>query len=341
MQVRWNRFDALLNEKKSVAQGYFFYGDEACIQMELRDALIPWLESKGFERDVVHWVEQGNMSWEKFNADLEGMSLFSRQTQLDIRVATEKWPAEGTKWVSALSERWHSDTVIILSMPKLDRSTLNTKWFQSLEKQDVVMVATPALDRSGFKEWLQLRAQAYSLRFKAEALDIFLHAMEGNLFAARQVLERLKLSGCEGDITIAHLESYMDQAARYELQQLSEAWLVGDQARCLEVLSMLRVDADAIPLIVWQLGEDIHAWWALSQRKSPTMLWGARKTAMEKRVQYARLGREQFSHCIAALTELDRSFKGVSTQGMDVWDQLEALVLSWALGPQRNKKALI
>lgn len=339
MQLRWNRFESHLAQSQaqaaSVAQCYVLYGDEACVQMELRDAVLRKLAEAGFERSAPLMVESGHANWDVFDEPLNAMSLFSSQTLLDIRVTTEKLSAEGAKWLAALPSRWHEDVAIVLSLPKLDKAGLSSAWFKGLDQANAVMVATPALDRVGFKEWLEQRAQSQGLQFEATALSALMQALEGNLFAARQVFERLKLAGYQGKISVDILDAHMEQAARYEVQQLSEAWISGQASRCVDILSTLREEADTLPLLLWQLGEDVHAWWALSQRKTPSMLWGARKAALEQRVQRQRLQPRQFARCIETLVGLDRAAKGLELNRGNVWDQLEATILRWAMATAR------
>ncbi len=335
MQLRWNRFEAALEKVSIFAPCYVFYGDEACIQMELRDALLKRLVNADFERGVPFTIESGHADWGGLNEPLSAMSLFSSKTLLDVRVSTEKLSAEGAKWLATLPACWHEDIVVILSLPKLDKAALNSAWFKALDQAGGMMVATPALDRAGFKEWLEYRAAQQEMEFEPAALTVLQHTQEGNLFGARQVFERLKIIGHKGKITVEILEQHTENAARYEVQQLSEAWLTGKVGRCIDILTMLRREPEVLPLVLWQLGEDIHAWWAMSQRKAPVMLWGARKLAMEQRVQQQKLQPRQFARCIETLVNLDHVVKGLRPDEPNAWDQLEATIVRWAKSTTR------
>jgi len=335
MQLRWNRFEALLEKGSIFAPCYVFYGDEACIQMELRDVLLKRLVKAGFEKDSPFAIDSGHTDWSVLNEPLSAMSLFSSKTVLDVRVNTEKLSAEGAKWLANLPACWHEDIVVVLTLPKLDKVALNSAWFKGLDQGGGVMVITPALDRSGFKEWLEYRAAQQGLEFEPTALVVLLHTQEGNLFGARQVFERLKLIGHQGKITVELLEQHTENAARYEVQQLSEAWLTGKAERCIDILAMLRREPEVFTLVLWQLGEDIHAWWAMSQRKAPVMLWGGRKVAMEQRVHQQKLQPKQFARCVETLVNLDHAVKGLRPDEPNVWDQLETTIVRWAKSAMR------
>jgi DNA polymerase-3 subunit delta len=302
--------------------------------MELRDTLIHILKEKDIERETPYIIDMGNSSWEKINDAYESLSLFSSHTLVDIRVTTEKLPAEGSKWLDALPKRWHPDVTTIISLPKLDKTALNSTWLKNLEQAGAWITATPALEGASFKEWVELRAAHYKLSFSGEILSQFLILMEGNLFAARQCFERLWLSGHEGNINETQLARYTDHSARYEVQQLSEAWLLKNTARSLEILSMLRAEDEMIILLIlWQLGEDLHAWMALSHNRTPPMMWGIRKTALEKRARNERLDANNFAKKIEQLIELEKMTKGLINHKGDIWNHIERMIIQWANHP--------
>jgi DNA polymerase-3 subunit delta len=47
--------------------------------------------------------------------------------------------------------------------------------------------------------------------------------------------------------------------ARFDVFQLSEAWLAGDAARAMKIIAALEAEGEALPHLLWQLGEDIRA----------------------------------------------------------------------------------
>jgi DNA polymerase III subunit delta len=93
---------------------------------------------------------------------------------------------------------------------------------------------------------------------------------------------------------LAHddVERAVANVARYDLQELSEAWLRGDSARALRVVQGLRSEGEPITLVAWQLGEDLHALAAvheaigrgqpLSSAMRTVRVWGKRQPALER-----------------------------------------------------------
>src|SRR5438105_993834 len=83
------------------------------------------------------------------------------------------------------------------------------------------------------------------------------------LLAARQEVEKLGLLLPEGELDHDAVERAIADVARFDVFQLSEAWLAGDPPRALRILAALEAEGEGVPLIVWQLGEDLHALFAV------------------------------------------------------------------------------
>ena len=63
----------------------------------------------------------------------------------------------------------------------------------------------------------------------------------------------------EGELEQAAVENAVADVARFDVFQLSEAWLSGDAARACRILAALENEGEGVPLLLWQLGEDLHA----------------------------------------------------------------------------------
>jgi DNA polymerase-3 subunit delta len=122
--------------------------------------------------------------------------------------------------------------------------------------------------------------------------------------------------------------------ARYDVFQLSEAWLSGDPARALRILVALEAAGEPVTLAVWQLGEDLHAIGGVQQAvQSGTPLgvavrnarvWGRRQGALERAVR--RLGTPALTPLLASLARLDALAKGLGNGSP--WEALQRVALA-------------
>jgi len=121
--------------------------------------------------------------------------------------------------------------------------------------------------------------------------------------------------------------------ARYDVFQLSEAWLAPDAGRALRIIAALEAEGEGIPLLLWQLGEDIHALAAVQEAIAAgtpvanamrnARVWGKRQAAMERaarRVRPATLG-----PLLSALARLDALAKGIGRG--NPWDELRSVAM--------------
>jgi DNA polymerase-3 subunit delta len=126
-------------------------------------------------------------------------------------------------------------------------------------------------------------------------------ATEGNLLAAQQEIEKLRLRYGEGArLGRNEVSEIFADSARYQVLQLTEATGAGEAARALRILEGLRAEGDE-PLRV--------LWWLLRALR-------ARLPALQERAS-ARL--------VARAARVDRVAKG-QAHG-NAWDELALLVV--------------
>jgi DNA polymerase-3 subunit delta len=127
--------------------------------------------------------------------------------------------------------------------------------------------------------------------------------------------------------------------ARFDVFQLSEAWLAGDAARAMKIIAALEAEGEGLPHLLWQLGEDIRALASvLEATTSGTPLsiavrnvrvWGKRQGALERAAQ--RVPARSIAPMLRSLANLDAVSKGIGDG--NAWDDLRSLALVLAGKP--------
>src|SRR3546814_16338098 len=82
--------------------------------------------------------------------------------------------------------------------------------------------------------------------------------VEGNLLAAHQEIQKLALLYPEGQLAAEDVERAVLNVARYDVFGLRDAMLAGDIARTIRMIDGLRAEGDALPLVLWAVGEEIR-----------------------------------------------------------------------------------
>ncbi|MCC7216563.1 MAG: DNA polymerase III subunit delta, partial [Burkholderiales bacterium] len=276
--------------------------------------------------------------WDAFLAANANASLFGDRKFVDLRIPSGKPGVEGGKALEAYAAQPNPDNVTLVTLPRLDRATQASAWFAALATAGVTVAVYP-VERDALPGWIADRLARQRQRASRETLAFLADNCEGNLLAARQEIEKLALLLPEGELAHATVEAAVADVARYDVFELSEAWLAGDAARAVRVLRALAAEGEAATLAVWQLSEDIHALAAVTtmmRNGTPAAaavrtarVWGRRQSAMARAVQ--RVPPSLIAPLLVATASLDALAKGIGRG--NVWDELESAALTLAGKP--------
>ena len=311
---------------------YVVHGDEPLLALEAADAVRAAARAAGaIDREVL--VVEPGFKWDAFLGANANASLFGDRKCLDLRIPSGKPGTEGAKALVAYAANPNPDNVTLVTLPRLDRTAQTSEWFEALSEAGVTVAVYP-VERDALPGWISARLARQKQRASRETLTFLAEACEGNLLAARQEIEKLALLLPEGELDHAAVEQAVADVARFDIFELSEAWLAGDASRAVRILRALQAEGDAPTLPIWQLSEDVHAIamvTAMIRSGTPASaavrnarVWGKRQAALERAVN--RIAGSTVASLLVALARLDALAKGI---GMgNAWDELETLALT-------------
>lgn len=337
MQVRPDDLAAHLARK--LAPLYVVHGDEPLAALESGDAIRAAARAAGCDEREVLVVEPG-FRWDAFIGANANMGLFGSRKLVDLRVPSGKPGTEGGKALEAYAANPNPDNVTLVTLPRLDRAAQSSAWFMALAEAAVTVAVQP-LEREALPRWIAARLARQNQKAGREILQYLAEQCEGNLLAARQEIEKLALLLPEGELSQEAVEAATADVARYDVFQLSEAWLAGDAARALRILAVLRAEGEPVTLAVWQLAEDLNALARIAAETRTGMsvqtalrnarVWGRRQNAMERAAR--RVGGAELAVMSGGAARLDALSKGIGRG--DAWDDLAALALALCGKPAR------
>jgi DNA polymerase III subunit delta len=335
MRVRLEQLGAHL--ANGIAPLYVVFGDEALLAIEAGDAIRAAARAAGCEEREVLVVEPG-FKWDAFSAASRNLGLFGTRKLVDLRIPGGKPGIEGARVLEDCAAHPAAETTILITLPRVDRATSSSTWFSALERAGVAVEVHP-LERADLPRWIASRLERQQQRASAETLQFLADTTEGNLLAARQELEKIGLLLPQGELDQAAVENAVADVARFDVFQLSESWLAGDAARACRILAALENEGEGVPLLLWQLGEDLHALASvLSATASGTpvavavksaRVWGKRQAAMERAAR--RVAPAAIPGLLMRLARLDALAKGIGRG--NVWDHLRDVALALAGRP--------
>ena len=260
------------------------------------------------------------------------LSLFGARRILELRIGSGKPGTEGAEAIKRYAADLPPDTVTLVLLPKLDRATLATAWFEALDAAGVSVVANPVLpDR--LPQWLAGRLEQQGQLADQATLQFLADMVEGNLLAAQQEVQKLALLFPPGKLTLEAVEPAIADVARYDVFKLGETLLAGDRARFVRMLEGLKGEGVAPPLVLWAIAEEIRTLLrvstAVSQRHPlqaamrDARVWGARAELLPRALR--RLQAAELEEALLDAAAADRVGKGL-VRG-DVWEALLRLGL--------------
>jgi DNA polymerase III subunit delta len=329
MQLRPQELEAHL--ARALAPLYVVHGDEPLGAIEAADAIRAAARRQGCEEREVFIVEQ-HFRWDTFVAADANLGLFASRKLIDVRIPSGKPGAEGGAALERHARNLSPDNVTLISLPRLDRATQSSAWFEALAERGVTVAVAP-IERNALPRWIAERLSRNRQQASADTLAFLAERCEGNLLAARQEIEKLALLLPAGTLAHDDVERAVANVARYDIQELSEAWLSGDAPRMLRIVDGLRNEGEPITLVAWQLGEDLHALCAVHEnvRRGQSVgnavrnvrVWGKRQTALERAAR--RVDEARLLPLLGSLARLDALAKGLGLG--EPWDALVAIAL--------------
>lgn len=315
---------------------YVVHGEEDLLRVEALDALRAAAKAQGYLNRESHTADAG-FDWSELLASAGSIGLFADLKLIEVHIPGGKPGKSGGEALERLAADLPPDTVIIVMLPKLERTQTQSKWFAALAAHGTVVEAK-AVDEHALPGWIRARLKGHGLDIETEALALFAARVEGNLLAARQEVDKLALLYPDGHLLDAsETEAAVADVARFDVFQLSAAWMAGDAPRVLRLLEGLQAEGEEPVMLLWSVAEDIRLLIRLAaafkqgqtvaQVRNSLRLWGSRQQlapAAVRRIPPARLV-SALQRCAA----IDRMIKGA--EDGDAWAAMQQLLVELAV----------
>jgi DNA polymerase-3 subunit delta len=316
--------------ERPLAPVYVVHGDEPLQAIEACDAIRAAARRQGYdEREVL--VAEAGFKWDVFVAATANLGLFGDRKLIDLRIPSGKPGTDGARALEACAAHASADQMLLVTLPKIDRATQGSRGSRHWRARASQWRSTRSSARRCPRGSLPgLRASGSAPRPR-RSRSWRIAAREPHRCAAGD--REARPPAAEGEPRPRGVERAATDVARYDVFQLSEAWLAPDAGRALRIIAALEAEGEGIPLLLWQLGEDIHALAAVQEAIAAgnavanamrnARVWGKRQAAMERaarRVRPAALG-----PLLWALARLDALAKGIGRG--NPWDELRSVAM--------------
>ena len=314
---------------------YLIAGPETLRVLEAADAVRKQARAQGISEREIFDAEGRDFDWDTLEASFNAPSLFSAQRVVEVRLPTGKPGKDGAEVISKFCANPPPDVILLITAGDWSKAH-HGKWTDAISRIGVIAVAW-AIKPHELAGWVESRLRAKGLRADSGAVQILVERVEGNLLAAAQEIDKLVLLSDGDAINAERMQSFVADAARYDVFRLTDAMLGGQGAQVARVLAGLRAEGDVVaglmPMVVKEilrtaalarvqarggnLGAEMKAQGIWETRQAPF------KRALQRHANPARWDR-----FVAEASRIDRIAKGRGDG--DAWVAMERLLLAIA-----------
>jgi DNA polymerase III subunit delta len=313
-------------------------GDEAFFITRLGDLWRKFGRAQGFsERVVIDQSEADPAA--RLRDEREALSLFSDQGLVELRLNKTVLDAQLRTAIDAWIQQTPDDKRLLILGPALGKAETNQDWVKQLNQRQAWIDAV-TVGSAQFGRWLDGELARQQIELAPDAKTAVISHTEGNLLAAGQVLERLKL--VQPDLlsgSTLGLDAVMEaltQSARYTVYDLVDHALRADvlglnriadllKAEGIDAMSALWATSREVDLLL-QIRHRIDQGESTNQAISALRVWRSREGLVRAAVN--RLSLIQLRRLLSLCHETDRSIKGASAE--PAWLMLKDVLLGLA-----------
>jgi DNA polymerase-3 subunit delta len=312
------------------ARAYLVSGDEGLLVGEAADAIRARVKRAGFDEREVHFIERV-ADWDDVRSSSNNLSLFGSRKLIELRLPSGKPGVGGSNAIVDLLKNVSPDNVYLMITGKLERESQSAAWVKAFEAAGAWLPVWP-IEVAKLPQWLRARAATLELALDDDAVRFIVERTEGNLLAAQQELEKLRLLAPVGSkdkskIDLSTAQAGVGDSARFDVFQLGEAALAADVPRALRILAGLRSEGVEATLALWSLSREIHNVWGATQNDGyNARSWQKPSAALENAKR--RAARLPWARLAVRTARADRMIKG--QQRGDAWDEMTLLIIEFA-----------
>src|SRR5690606_37074569 len=142
------------------------------------DAIRAAARNQGFsEREVFH--AETSFDWGRLYEAAASLSLFAEKRVIELRIASGKPGDKGAAALIDYLKRPAPDTLLLVSLPKLDGSTQKSKWAKALiDSSDSQFLQIWPVELGQLPGWIRQRLTQAGLNASDEAVELIAARVE-------------------------------------------------------------------------------------------------------------------------------------------------------------------
>lgn len=333
--------DQLSSHLQKPLQGMIWLsGDEPLQMREASDLVRQACRTQGIAERELHDVDN-SFDWRTLANANSSMSLFADKKLIELRMKSSKLDDTARKALHAYLDSASSDSLLLLTSPRIEAASTRTQWFKKLEAASIMVQIYP-IDLNRLPRWIQQRMQQKKLQADADAIQLLADRIEGNLLAADQEIEKLSLLFGEGaHITADNIARSVADNARYNVFGLVDACLGGSAERAIRTLRRMRDEGSEALMITAMLAKELRQLADIGNRLQrgenqaavyqSNQVWKNKQPLTEKALRRIRPARAAL--LLDQVRNVDLAVKGMHE--VPPWTLLEQVISEFCRSPAK------
>ena len=233
MKISQDNLSSELN--RNLFNCYLVSGDEHLLVQESIELIRSAAKKDGFLSRETYY-QNDTFDWNDILVSSSNLSLFSEKKIIEIRLNTLRLGRSGSQSIIDLIQSQSDELMFIISSPKLDKIALSSKWVKYLQKKSGFIQIWP-IQGDRLKTWLRIRMKKEGLIADKDAVAVLADRVEGNLLAASQAIEKLKLLLEDNHVNEDDIQKVIADNSRYSVFQLIDETMKGNLKLGLKILT--------------------------------------------------------------------------------------------------------
>jgi len=336
MRIQTKQLDRELKNK--LLPVYLVSGDEPLLVQEALDSIRAACKLSGCDERKILDVDR-KFNWASLSEEANSLSLFAERTLTELRLGKSKPGNPGAKALQSYCQQLPEDKILLISAAKMTTATLKSKWCSAIDKIGGIIQVWP-ITLNEMPQWIAQRARKMGLQIERDAIALLSDRLEGNLLAAQQELEKLKLLNDGSPINTETVLASVSDSAKYDIFNLTDACLSGDSKLVAKIVSSLKVEGLEPTYALWALSKEVRTVLALThafQKALPPQaifkqfgIFQKRQTTLTQAAK--RHKTTNLKILLDKCKQTDDLIKGVE-KGLNPWDLLLDIALGLAGSP--------
>ena len=316
--------------EQAIAPVILISGNEPVLIREAKRMVCHYASKQGFSNRIPFMLTP-YFDWTAVQQALANFSLLEGNSLIILQSDQTKIDKTGSALLAKVAAGHYDQARLLMITPKCDATTQRSTWFKAISSHALFLPIWP-LNPSQWTQWFQLRCQRAKLNLSQTAFQLACDYLNGDLTAATQLIEQLRLSFGSESIDLKNLESLLLPKQSGDVFQLCDTVLAAKPF--VNLLNSLQQEGLEITIVLWallrelrtliQVAEYLNTGTHLNDAVQQAGVWAKRQALIKQAVNRHPL--HTWHRLLQQAMHIDHMAKGVSP-GLP-WDAVTQLCLA-------------